>query len=79
MRLSGLSFRIEPGELVALVGESGVGKTTAASLLLRFIDAAGGGYLGWRRSPGMPAAQSMAKLDHVGAAEAVLDQRNTCR
>ena len=35
--LSGLCFRIEPGELVALVGESGVGKTTAASLLMRFI------------------------------------------
>jgi len=34
--LNGLSLEIKPGETVALVGESGVGKTTVASLLLRF-------------------------------------------
>ncbi len=36
--LRGLSFRVEPGETVAVAGESGSGKTTMVSLLLRFHD-----------------------------------------
>ena len=34
----GLSFRIDPGERVGLVGESGAGKSTIVRLLLRFYD-----------------------------------------
>ena len=34
--LRGLNLRVEPGEQVALVGTSGAGKSTVASLLLRF-------------------------------------------
>ncbi|MGB0498223.1 MAG: ABC transporter transmembrane domain-containing protein [Rubricella sp.] len=36
--LDGVSFRIEPGETVALVGPSGAGKTTVFQLLQRFYD-----------------------------------------
>lgn len=36
--LSHISFKVEPGQTVALVGPSGGGKTTAASLIPRFWD-----------------------------------------
>jgi ATP-binding cassette subfamily B protein len=36
--LRGVSFTIEPGETVAVVGHTGAGKTTLISLLLRFYD-----------------------------------------
>lgn len=40
--LSHVSFTVEPGQTVALVGPSGGGKTTAASLIPRFWDASSG-------------------------------------
>ena len=36
--LNGVSFTVKPGQMVALVGPSGVGKSSIANLLLRFYD-----------------------------------------
>lgn len=36
--LNGISFHVKPGEMLALVGATGVGKTTIVSLLERFYD-----------------------------------------
>lgn len=40
--LDGISFKIEPGQTFALVGRSGVGKTTITKLLLRFYEPTNG-------------------------------------
>lgn len=40
--LSDVSLKVAPGETVALVGETGAGKSTAVKLVARFYDATGG-------------------------------------
>lgn len=40
--IRGLNLRIEPGEMVGLVGHSGSGKSTLVNLICRFYDVSGG-------------------------------------
>jgi ATP-binding cassette subfamily B protein len=43
--LNGISLAIEPGETVALVGQTGAGKSTLVKLIARFYDVTGGAVL----------------------------------
>ncbi len=43
--IAGVSFTIEPGETVALVGQTGAGKSTVVKLMARFYDVTGGAVL----------------------------------
>ena len=40
--VKGVTFSVEPGEMIGLVGPSGGGKTTITNLIARFYDATGG-------------------------------------
>jgi ATP-binding cassette subfamily B protein len=40
--LSGINLTVEPGETVALVGQTGAGKSTLVKIIARFYDATGG-------------------------------------
>jgi subfamily B ATP-binding cassette protein MsbA len=43
--ISGINLSVEPGQMVALVGPSGGGKSTIAALLMRFYDVSAGSIL----------------------------------
>lgn len=41
--IEGLNLKVEPGQLIAIVGPTGAGKTTIVNLLMRFYDVKSGG------------------------------------
>lgn len=59
--LQPVSFDIHPGEIVALAGPSGVGKTTLLNAVMGFIAPSGGGLL----SGGEPIGRQPQWLDHI--------------
>jgi ABC-type multidrug transport system fused ATPase/permease subunit len=61
--LKEVSFRVEPGQQVALVGPSGAGKSTVTSLLLKFYEATGGRILfDGRNSLDFPVTELRAQM-----------------
>ncbi len=66
--LNDLSFRVKPGETVAIVGPSGAGKSTIFSLLMRFYDPASGAV----RLDGVDLRQ--ARLEDLRARLAIVPQ-----
>ena len=47
--LQGINLTAEPGQMIAILGATGSGKSTLVNLIPRFYDAARGGYssMGW--------------------------------
>ncbi len=77
--LKGISFRVRPGESLALVGPTGVGKSTIASLIPRFYDPTGGRHPHRRRRhPQRLAPVAPGQYQH-GAAGYVSLQRDRAR
>lgn len=67
--LSGISFRADPGETVAIVGSTGAGKSTLISLIPRLFDVTGGAV----RVGGVDVRE--ADLDALWAAIGLVPQR----
>lgn len=62
--LEDVSFRIRPGEKVALIGPSGAGKTSVMKLLLRYMDPTSGEI--WVNGSRLTEVQLGSWMEHVG-------------
>ena len=72
--LRGVSFTVEPGQLVALLGTTGSGKSTLINLIPRFYDVTGGSVLidGARRARGDAVQPALADRRRAAGGAAVL-------
>ena len=71
--LSGVSFRVEKGQTLAVVGGTGAGKTTLLKLLLRFLDAdAGEVFVGGMNVKDVPQSELRSHLGYAPQKSALL-------
>ena len=70
--LRGVDLRLEPGRRVALVGESGAGKSTVAQALLRFRELDEGAYLVGGIDARRLSGETVRRLVGLAAEDAVL-------
>ena len=61
--VDGISFTVHRGESVGLVGESGCGKSTTSSMVMRLLDHTNGGIMFDGQDIGAIPAKKFAKLD----------------
>ncbi len=62
--VDGISFAVQRGESVGLVGESGCGKSTTSTMVMRLIDKSGGKILFDGEDIGAIPARQFARLPH---------------
>lgn len=60
--LKGISLRVEPGEIVALIGANGAGKTTTLKTIVRLLPVAGGSLRFGGNDIGGASTESMVEM-----------------
>ena len=74
--LRGVSFDVQPGELIGLVGPSGGGKSTVVNLIARFYDVTGGVDSDRRRGRAQARHRALSRAARHGAPGSVSVSRH---